>query len=590
MAIDRKTDQVTLSVIYNHLVNICREMGIAMMKTSYSPIFNEGLDFSCVIFSRDGEMIAQAEFNPAQLGAIQYTVGWAIAEYGLDGFEPGDVVIHNDPYRGGAHMPEHTVIKPVYHDGELFGFVANIAHLAEIGGMSPGSFAATATEVYHEGLRVPPLKIMRRGEYVEDIWKIILANHRTPKNSWGDFHAMIGSLHIAEKRLHQLLDRYGVDYINQANSELMDHAERWMREEIRQIPNGEYSFEDCIEDDGVTTDPTWIRVTMVVRDDEIVADYSRSDPQARGCINATFGATASATYNAIFHVTDKEIPHNAGAYRPIRIIAPHGSVVNVKHPGPSVAGNTESHPRMVDLILGALSQAIPYRVQAAEGGTACNFLFGGHHPETGVYYSDYHFEAGGWGGQNDKNGNNAVIIPNGNSRNTPVEVFETRYPWLTHLYELVQDSAGGGRHRGGLGTRRVLEVIEPAEITLSAVFERVRVSPWGLFGGGEAKNAAVLVKKKGDDRFRTFSEVYGTVSASKFANCIVSPGDQVLLQAPGGGGYGDPYLRDPELVLADVRQGFISERAAREVYKVALARNGDGAVVDEPATAKLRAE
>lgn len=585
-----KIDLVTLSVIHNHQVNICREMGIAMMKTSYSPIFNEGLDFSCVIFSRDGEMIAQAEFNPAQLGAIQYTVGWAIAEYGLDGFEPGDVVIHNDPYRGGAHMPEHTVIKPVYHDGELFGFVANIAHLAEIGGMAPGSFAATATEVYQEGLLLPPVKIMRLGEYVQDIWKIVLANHRTPKNTWGDFHAMIGSLHIAERRLHELLDKYGAEFVNRANTELMDHAERWMREEIRQIPNGEYSFEDCIEDDGVTTDTTWIRVTMVVRDDEIIADYSDSDPQAKGCVNATFGATASATYNAIFHVTDKEIPHNAGCYRPIRIIAPHGSIVNVKHPGPSVAGNTESHPRMVDLILGAMSKAIPERVAAAEGGTACNFLFGGHHPETGEYYADYHFEGGGWGGRRHMDGNSAVIIPNGNSRNTPVEVFETRYPWLTHSYELVQDSAGAGRHRGGLGTRRVLEVVEPAEITISAVFERMQVSPWGLFGGGDADNSAILVKKKGDDRFRTFSEVYGTVSAAKFANCVVAPGDQVLLQAPGGGGYGEVSLRDPELVLHDVEQGLISEEAAREAYKVAITRNGSRSAVDEPATARLRAQ
>src|SRR5215469_17030928 len=196
-----RLDPVSLSIINNHLVNICREMGIAMMKTSYSPIFNEGLDFSCVIFNRDGEMIAQAEFCPAQLGAILYTVRWCIAELGLESFEEGDVVIHNDPYRGGCHMPEHMVLKPVFRQGELFGFVANIAHVAEIGGMAVGSFAATATEVYQEGLRLPPVKIMRRGEYVQDIWRIILANHRTPNNTWGDFHAMIGSLTIAERRL-----------------------------------------------------------------------------------------------------------------------------------------------------------------------------------------------------------------------------------------------------------------------------------------------------------------------------------------------------------------------------------------------------
>ena len=330
-----------------------------MMKTSYSTIFNEGLDFSCVIFNRNGDMIAQAEFCPAQLGAILYTIKWAIEEYGLENFEPGDVVIHNDPYRGGCHMPEHAVIKAVYHEGEIFGFVANIGHVAEIGGMAPGSFAATATEVYQEGLRLPLVKIMRRGEYAKDVWKVILTNHRTPSHTWGDFHAMIGSLHVAEERLKDLLDRYGVDFVNQANEELMDHAERWMREEIRRIPNGDYYFEDCVEDDGVTNDPTWIRLNLVVRGDELIADYSASDAQAQGIINCTYGVTASATYNGIFHATDKEIPHNSGAYRPIKIIAPPGSVVNVQHPGPSVGGNTETHPRIVDIVLGALSQAVP---------------------------------------------------------------------------------------------------------------------------------------------------------------------------------------------------------------------------------------
>jgi N-methylhydantoinase B len=581
-------DQVTLSVIQNRQVNICREMGIAMMKTSYSTIFNEGLDFSCVIFNRNGEMIAQAEFCPAQLGAILYTIKWAIEEHGLENFEPGDVLIHNDPYRGGCHMPEHAVIKPVFHEGELFGFVANIGHVAEIGGMAPGSFAATATDVYQEGLRLPLIQIMKGGEYVRDIWKVILANHRTPTHTWGDFHAMIGSLHIAEGRLQDLLDKYSVELINKVNVELMDHAERWMREEIRRIPDGEYYFEDCVEDDGATNDPTWIRLTLVVRDDELIADYSASDPQAKGIVNCTYGVTASGTYNGVFHATDKDIPRNSGTYRPIKIIAPPGSVVNVRHPGPSVGGNTETHPRLVDIVLGALSQAIPEKVAAAEGGTSCNFLFGGNHPETGQYYVVYNFEGCGWGGRHQHDGNNAVVVPNGNCRNTPVEVFETRYPWLTRSYELVQDSAGPGQHRGGLGIRRVLEVVEPAEINVSAVFERMKVRPWGLFGGGDAARSAVLVKKNGDDRFRTFSEVYGTVSPAKFVNCVVGAGDQVMLQSPGGGGYGHASLRDAAEVLLDVEQGFISEQAAREAYGVAVSHGEGRYTIDEKQTAMLR--
>ena len=567
---DERLDPVSLSVIHNRLVTICREMGIAMMKTAYSPIFNEGLDFSCVIFNRTGEMIAQAEFCPAQLGAILYTVRWCIAELGLESFEEGDVVIHNDPYRGGCHMPEHMVLKPVFHQGSLVGFVANIAHVAEIGGMAVGSFAATATEVYQEGLRLPPVKIMRRGEYVKDVWKIILANHRTPNNTWGDFHAMIGSLHIAERRLQELLDRYGVAYVDRACQALMEHAERWMREEIRRIPDGEYSFEDCVEDDGPTTNPSFLRVTVVVQDDELIADFSASDPQARGIINATYGVTASATYNAIFHVTDKEIPHNSGCYRPIKIIALPGTVVNVSHPGPSVGGNTETHPRLVDLVMGALGRAIPDRVAAAEGGTSCNFLFGGVHPETGRFYANYHFEGCGWGGRRDADGNNAVVVPNGNCRNTPVEIFDTRYPFRTLSYRLVPDSAGPGRHRGGLGTERILEVIPPAEVTVSAVFERMRVKPWGIFGGGSARGSAILIKRNGDDRFRTFQDVFGTISPAKFANCIVHGGDQILLRSPGGGVYGPPEQRDPDEVLRDVNQGFVTPEAARLEYRVAL--------------------
>jgi len=303
-----KLDIVTLTVINNALVNICREMGTAMMRTSYSPIFNEALDFSCVIFTPDGEMIGQAEFCPTMIGSAQYAVKWTIEELGLDSFEPGDVVIHNDPYRGQCHMPEHMVLKPVFFGKKLRFFVANIAHVGEIGGMAPGSFAADATEVYQEGLRLPPIKIMRGGEYVKDVWKIILSNHRTPKSSWGDLHAMIGSLNIAAERLVKLLEDYGADLLAEASNQLLNYSERWMRAEIREIPDGTYEAADCMEDDGITDQPVWMRLKLIVADDEIIADWTRSDPQARGAINATFVVTAAATYSAVLHVTNKDIP------------------------------------------------------------------------------------------------------------------------------------------------------------------------------------------------------------------------------------------------------------------------------------------
>lgn len=560
-----RIDTVTLSVINNALVNICREMGTAMMRTSYSPIFNEGLDFSCMIFNRRGDMIGQAEFCPTMLGSAQYAVNWTIEELGLESFGPGDVVIHNDPYRGQCHMPEHMVLKPVFFEGQLWGFVANIAHVGEIGGMAPGSFAADATEVYQEGLRLPPVKVISRGEYVKDVWKIILSNHRTPKTSWGDLHAMIGSLGIAEARLLELLERYGGERLTAASDLLLDYSERWMREEIRGIPNGEYRASDCMEDDGVTDQPVWLRLKLVVRDDDVIADWTDSDPQAKGPVNATFVVTAAASYSGLLHLTSNDIPRNSGCYRPIRIVTKPGSVVNVRHPGPSVGGNTETHPHLQNVVVAALSQAIPERSAAAEGASGCNFLFAGVHPDSGEYYTNYHIDGSGWGATAFHDGNSAMCPENGNCRNTPVEVLENKFPWMTLEYRLRPDSGGPGKFRGGLGSSRILRVLAP-EITVSALMDRTKTRAWGLFGGGEGGSGGIFVKKKGDTRFRTFSETFGTVSDSKFTRVVLKEGDEVKIHSPGGGGYGPPAERAPEAVENDIRQGWVSPEAARERY------------------------
>lgn len=560
-----KIDTVTLSVINNALINICREMGTAMMRTSYSPIFNEGLDFSCVIFNRRGDMIGQAEFCPTMLGSAQYAANWTIEELGLESFEPGDVVVHNDPYRGQCHMPEHMVLKPVFFDGEIWGFVANIAHVGEIGGMAPGSFAADATEVYQEGLRLPPVKVISHGEYVKDVWKIILSNHRTPKTSWGDFHAMIGSLSIAEARLVGLLERYGGEYLTAASDLLLDYSERWMREEIREIPNGEYYASDCMEDDGVTDRPVWIRLKLVVRDDEVIADWTESDPQARGPVNATFVVTAAASYSGLLHLTSNDIPRNSGCYRPIRVVTKPGSVVNVRHPGPSVGGNTETHPHIQNVVVAALSQAIPERAAAAEGASGCNFLFAGVHPDTGEYYTNYHIDGSGWGATAFHDGDSAMCPENGNCRNTPVEVLENKFPWRTLEYRLRPDSGGPGEFRGGLGSSRILRVLAP-EITVSALMDRTKTHAWGLFGGGKGGSGGIFVKKNGDSRFRTFSDAFGTVSDSKFTRVVLKEGDEVMIHSPGGGGYGPPAKRRREAIEHDLRQGWISREAAEEHY------------------------
>jgi N-methylhydantoinase B len=562
-------DGVGLHVLHNALANIAAEMAIVMMKTSYSTIFNEGLDFSTMLLDREGNLIAEKNFAPAMMGAVNYTLRWTLEELGEAFFKPGDVVVHNDPYRGNCHIPEHMLMKPVFIGDELIGFAGAIGHLAEVGGKAPGSFASDATDVYQEGLRLPPVKLLEGGRYNEQLWRVILANHRTPRNSWGDLHAMIGALNIGEKRLVELAARYGFDTIREGARRLIAYSERRLRAEIRELPEGTYPASVMVEDDGVGTDPFEVTVKLVIRGGRVIADFTGSSRQVRGPMNCTFVVAAAALYNAIFCVADPlaHIPRNAGCYRPAQVIAPPGTVVNVMHPGPSVGGNTDLQPKLIDLLLAAFAQVVPDRIAAASGGSSSNLLFGGIHPETGRYYSNYHFDGMGAGGTVRKDGNDGEITRHSNCRNTPVEVFEHRYPLLTLGYGLARDSGGAGRHRGGLGTERTLRVIAP-EITFSALFDRCKLAPPGLFGGHPGGRSALLVKLAGNNEFQGFDQVFGVRSPTKFTNVLLHQGDELYYRAPGGAGFGDPSGRDPALVREDVAEGYVSAEAAARDYKI----------------------
>ena len=282
-------------------------------------------------------------------------------------------------------------------------------------------------------------------------------------------------------------------------------------------------------------------------------------------MNATFVVTAAASYSGLLHLTSNDIPRNSGCYRPIRIVTKPGSVVNVRHPGPSVGGNTETHPHIQNIVVAALSQAIPERAAAAEGGSGCNFLFAGVHPDTGEYYTNYHLDGCGWGATAFHDGNSVMCPENGNCRNTPVEVLEAKFPWVTLEYKILRDSGGPGKYRGGLGCSRILRVLAP-EITVSALMDRTKTHAWGLFGGGEGASGGIFVKKNGDKRFRTFSEAFGTVSDSKFTRVVLKEGDEVMIHSPGGGGYGLPSERTSEAIEQDIRQGWVSSEAARNLY------------------------
>jgi 5-oxoprolinase (ATP-hydrolysing) len=552
-------DPTTLTVVSNALKNISDEMGSAMVRTAYSPIFSESRDFSCLLFDRKLRMIGQVEMNPAIICAGLHTVPHCVGELGIENFHPGDVVVHNDPYRGQCHMPEHLLLKPVFLGTTLIGFAGNIAHIGEIGGMAVGSFASTATEVFQEGLRLPPVKLMDRGEYVKDVWRLVLANHRTPDATWGDFHAMMGSLTTAERRMQTLVERYGLEDFERICDSLIDHAEQWMRAEIRKIPNGVYSSQDYFEDDGVTTQSYYFRSTVHVSDEEIVVDLSKSDKQAQGPINVTYVATAAASCTAVLQsICTRDVPLNTGTFRPIKVVAPPGTIVNPTFPAPSVAGNTEGQPRIIASVMGAMARALPDKVGANEGGTACSLLMGGNHPDTGEYWTHYQLEGCGWGGRPDKDGNSSQVCAHASTiRATPIEVFESRFPLRVVEYSLRPDSGGAGKFRGGLGVTRIFEVTAPS-VTLSALLDRVKLGSWGLYGGKRGDPAGVFVKHKGAKKFRTFVEAYGTISPTKFINIPLKKGDQLLLHSPGGGGYGNPRKRSDQAVEDDLRDRFIT--------------------------------
>jgi N-methylhydantoinase B len=558
-------DFVTMNIIDSTMVSICREMGILLMKTSYSTIFNEGLDFTCALADTKGDMIACAEFCPTMIGGMPILIKSCAQEIPFETLQDGDVMVHNDPYRGGLHCPEHTFFRPLFVDGEFLGFAVCIGHVAEIGGMVPGAFCGEATEIFHEGLRVPPIKIKKAGKDVDEVWKLLLANVRTPRQNYGDLRAMIGAVDLGVERISAVVRKYGRDVFKRSCEDLMDYSERRMRAEITQFPDGKYSFEDVIEDDGIEPKSYTVAVDVYVQGDEVVADFSRSSPQAKGPINATLGVTTGATYNGILHITDSTIPKNSGCFRPIRVVAPPALVTNVDYPGPLVAGNTETHPRLACIVIGAMSACVPQRVLASESCTGTNFVFGWTHPDYDEYFACYDLMSGGWGGRHGEDGNDCVIAINGNCRFNPTEVFETRFPLRVEDCELVPDSGGAGQFRGGLGYRRTI-LVTRVPITGSQCSDRHQVHPWALFGGKPGGCGATEIKKANSNEWETVKELYGRLSSSKYANVQFHPGDRIRLTTPGGGGYGDPRNRDPQRVCEDVQEGYVSPEAAVPDY------------------------
>jgi N-methylhydantoinase B len=519
-------DPITLEVTRNALAGVAEEAGVTLRRTAYSPNIKERVDCSAAIFDPAGQLVAQAEHIPVHLGSMPASVAAALETFGQ--LEPRDQVLLSDPFAGGTHLPDWTLVAPI-HDGEvLLGFAANRAHHADVGGSVPGSMPAGATEIFQEGLRIPPVKLWRRGHEDRDIVALLLANTRTPRERLGDLRAQAAANHTASQRLRELADRLGHDLLFEAMEATKDHAERATRAAVADIPDGTYGFEDVMDDDGAGQQDIVIRATVTVAGDSLDVDFEGTSAQVRGSINAPFAVTVSCCAYVLRALTDPEIPANAGSYRALRVRAPVGSLLNPEPPAAVAAGNVETSQRIVDVLLGALAQAMPGRVPAASQGTMNNTLIGGVDHRTGRPFTYYETVAGGQGARPTADGMSGVHTHMTNTLNTPVEAFELAYP-LRVLESRLRDGSGGrGRYRGGDGIRRSLRVLAE-RATVSLLTERRRHRPWGLAGGEPGLAGRNAVVRGGEERELAPKTTFD-----------VTRGDVIVVETPGGGGFGEP--------------------------------------------------
>ena len=555
----RIEDPATFQVVKNALYSIAEEMKVVLAKTAYSPILKVAGDYSCGIFDQRGEMVAQGPDLPIHLGSMPDAVKAVVAHGGE--FAPGDVFIHNDPYFGGTHLPDVNVITPAFYREQLLGFACLRAHWPDIGSATPGSYGAV-TEIFGEGLRLPPVRLYSAGVLNKDIDAIIFSNVRTPEERRGDLAAQVAANHRAVLRLSTLAEKYGAQMLRAIMQEVMDYSELMMRNMLQALPDGQSSFEDICDGDGILNaqgQEETFKVVMSLRKQgpNLFVDFAGSAPQVPGPMNAPLAVTASGIYTAVKMVADpnNNIPPNSGCWRPIAIEAPAASVVNCEAPAPVVYANHEMSHRVCDMFFGAFAQLAPENVMACSQGTSAILTLGGVDHRSQQGYVSYESLKGGFGARPSKDGINALSAGIANTMNTPIEILEMSFPFRVERYELVTDSGGAGRFRGGLGVRRVWRVLGN-DARASVCCERTVSAPFGLFGGHAGAPASIVLRRS-DGSEETLN------SKGPFD---VPAGAEVWYTVPGAGGYGDPRERDPERVREDVANGYVSERAAKQLY------------------------
>ncbi len=519
---------VSLEIFRSALTAIAEEMGAVLMHSSYSPNIKERRDFSCALFDAHGRLIAQAAHIPVHLGAMPDSVAAALATFGQ--FAPGDSIVLNDPFLGGSHLPDITLIAPIFVEIEqeqhLLGFAANRAHHADVGGMSPGSMPL-ASEIYQEGIILPPIKLWEAGQLNRPLLTLILRNVRTPDERRGDLAAQVAANRTAIRRLQELVVRWGIVQLEEHFAALIDYAQRIAEATIEMIPDGSYHFADALDDDGMGTAPVPIVVTVIVRGKAVIVDFTGSSPQTRGNVNAVAAVAKSAAYYVLRCLMPDDTPVNHGTFAPITVIAPAGTVVNACPPAAVAQGNVETSQRITDVIFGAFAQALPAVVPAASQGTMNNITAGGLDPRTEKPFAYYETMGGGMGARPHLDGLSGVHTHMSNTLNTPIEALEYAYPMRITRYQLRDGSGGHGLARGGDGLVREITFTVPTEVTL--LTERRQRHPYGLQGGEAGQCGENRLQHDGQE----------TVLPGK-VHLRALPGDRLTLASPGGGGWGQP--------------------------------------------------
>jgi N-methylhydantoinase B len=551
-------DPITVEILANALASVTDEAFITLMKASYSTNIKERHDHSTAIMDVRGRLIVQAEQSlPIHLASMSGLMQCLLARYAIDEIKEGDIFVANDPHTaGGTHLPDINMATPVFADGEILAFVCNIAHHADVGGMAPGSMAGGMSEIYQEGLRIPVVRLFTQGKLEQDLLDLVLLNVRLPAERRGDWFAQVASCRTGARRLNEIIERQGAALLLAVFEEIVQRSQLRMRERIGSIPDGEYHFEDVMDDDGLGATDIPIRVKINVTGERILFDFSASAPQVRGNINLTTNATQSAICYTLKAMLDPDIPNNHGVLEVCEFVTVPGSLLDCQFPAP-VAARAHTCQRVVDVIIGALAQALPEQAVGAANGANTTAVFCGRDPRTGTDYLYLETLGGGFGGRATHDGTDGVQVHITNTSNLPVEAIEMEYPLRVESYGFVTDSGGAGRFRGGLGLCRVISPVDH-DCVFNGAGERFRNQPWGLFGA-QAGASGSFVHERDDGQ--------AVALDNKPSGVHIASGERVIVKTPGAGGYGPAAQRDEQAIAADERSGKFSARYIEKNYR-----------------------